>query len=241
MAINRNSYKSLVESVNEAVASTRPSTTSNSTDSTSNSWGGSNVHGAMNAYDLANILNQMMQGGAKSPSAPTVSAAPKSSKNLSSTNRASVRGGKSAVSRPTSRRISVATVKEALEILGEAQGWGSAAYGGANNAMELARFLNSQQGGGSPSLSTPKKPGGSRNLRRSGAASTSNIGNTAYSGGSTSKAPASVVAEEEDWDILDEILAEGLELYGEDGLEEILAHFAETGEMSQELADLLGE
>ena len=105
--------------------------------------------------------------------------------------------------------------------------------------MELARFLNSQQGG-SPSLSTPKKPGGSRNLRRSGAASTSNIGNTAYSGGSTSKAPASVVAEEEDWDILDEILAEGLELYGEDGLEEILAHFAETGEMSQELADLLG-
>lgn len=44
----------------------------------------------------------------------------------------------------------------------------------------------------------------------------------------------------EDFDILDEILAEGLELYGEDGLAEILADFAETGEMSQELADLLG-
>lgn len=43
----------------------------------------------------------------------------------------------------------------------------------------------------------------------------------------------------EDFDILDEILAEGLELYGEDGLAEILADFAETGEMSQELADLL--
>lgn len=43
----------------------------------------------------------------------------------------------------------------------------------------------------------------------------------------------------EDFDILDEILAEGLELYGEDGLAEILADFAETGEISQELADLL--
>ena len=49
------------------------------------------------------------------------------------------------------------------------------------------------------------------------------------------------IAEEGDWDILDEILAEGLELYGEDGLEEILTSFAVSGEMSQELADLLSD
>jgi hypothetical protein len=56
----------------------------------------------------------------------------------------------------------------------------------------------------------------------------------------TPKAPsASVVSE--DWDILDEILAEGIELYGEDGLAEILADFAETGEISDELALLLSD
>jgi hypothetical protein len=49
-------------------------------------------------------------------------------------------------------------------------------------------------------------------------------------------ASASVVSE--DWDILDEILAEGIELYGEDGLAEILADFAETGEITDELAEL---
>jgi hypothetical protein len=52
-------------------------------------------------------------------------------------------------------------------------------------------------------------------------------------------ASASVVSE--DWDILDEILAEGIELYGEDGLAEILADFAETGEISDELALLLSD
>ena len=45
----------------------------------------------------------------------------------------------------------------------------------------------------------------------------------------------------EDWDLIDEILAEGLELYGEDGLAEILADYAETGEISEELALLLSD
>lgn len=44
----------------------------------------------------------------------------------------------------------------------------------------------------------------------------------------------------EEWDEIDEILAEGIELYGEEGFTTILTHFAETGEMSKELSDLLG-
>lgn len=99
----------------------------------------------------------------------------------------------------------------------------------ANNARELAQILNSmqndRQSGSSPSVPT-------------GVAGASRKTNTP----SISKTMgATPIAENEQWDILDEILAEGLELYGEDGLAEILADFAETGEMSQELADLLSD
>ena len=45
----------------------------------------------------------------------------------------------------------------------------------------------------------------------------------------------------EDFDIIDEILAEGLDLYGEEELAEILADFEETGELSEELLDLISE
>lgn len=44
---------------------------------------------------------------------------------------------------------------------------------------------------------------------------------------------------EEGFDELDEILADGIELFGSDGLQEILADFAETGEVSEELDYLL--
>lgn len=99
----------------------------------------------------------------------------------------------------------------------------------ANNPRELAQILNSmqndKQSGSSPSVPT-------------GVAGASRKTNTP----SISKTMgATPIAENEQWDILDEILAEGLELYGEDGLTEILADFAETGEMSQELADLLSD
>ncbi len=43
----------------------------------------------------------------------------------------------------------------------------------------------------------------------------------------------------DEWDEIDEILAEGIEMYGEEGLAEILAAFAETGEISEELAEIL--
>jgi hypothetical protein len=43
----------------------------------------------------------------------------------------------------------------------------------------------------------------------------------------------------EDVDPIDLILAEGIELYGEEGMTKILADFAETGEISEELAGLI--
>ena len=53
------------------------------------------------------------------------------------------------------------------------------------------------------------------------------------------KKAAKPMAEEDEWDEIDEILAEGIDMYGEDGLVEILADFAETGELSEELVDIL--
>ena len=53
------------------------------------------------------------------------------------------------------------------------------------------------------------------------------------------KKAAKPMAEEDEWDEIDEILAEGIDMYGEDGLVEILADFAETGELSEELVDVL--
>jgi hypothetical protein len=43
----------------------------------------------------------------------------------------------------------------------------------------------------------------------------------------------------EEVDPIDLILAEGIELYGEEGMTKILADFAETGEISEELAGLI--
>ena len=112
----------------------------------------------------------------------------------------------------------------------------------------LTSQLNRMQNNG-PSATTGASKGGVRSRnnplsnRRPGTSGTSS--GTSKPAQNASKAPSVGVAgvgamsEDEEWDVLDEILAEGLELYGEDGLEEILADFAETGEMSEELADLI--
>ena len=116
----------------------------------------------------------------------------------------------------------------------------------------LSQYLNNLSQGG-PNLGVETGASGYRaNSAASRLTSTRRRGNkrpTTTGGGGTSINTGGVVGGMgggvssvglgEDFDILDEILAEGLELYGEDGLAEILADFAETGEMSQELADLL--
>jgi hypothetical protein len=132
--------------------------------------------------------------------------------------------------------------------------------------MELAAWLNSLQNKNKkPSVSrasTPKMKGGAG---RGGAISTS-AGRTVST---SSSAPGSVadsyewtaedieellaegysvedifeaveiLSEEEDFDVIDEIIAEGIELYGEENFIAILEHFNETGEIPEELVDLL--
>ena len=60
----------------------------------------------------------------------------------------------------------------------------------------------------------------------------------AASKGSPSTKPEAAVMSEE-FDFVDAILLEGLELYGEENLAIILEHFEQTGELSEELADLI--
>ena len=98
---------------------------------------------------------------------------------------------------------------------------------GSSDAYDLANILNQMQGGSS------KKSGNAVGVSKSPAAASLSPKNKSSAG--------KPIAEEEGWDILDEILAEGLELYGEEGLEEILTSFAVSGEISQELAELLSD
>lgn len=196
----------------------------------SSGWGGSGVYGAKNAEDLARILNQMQNDG---PSVSTgASKGGMKSRNNPLSNRkpgSTTTSSKPAPKKPT---VSVADVQEALDILAEAQ-WAS--------GEALSYQLNRMQNAG-PSASTGASKGGMKS--RNNPLSNRRPGSTTGSKPAPKKptvgaSGVAAMSEDEEWDILDEILAEGLELYGEDGLAEILADFAETGEMSQELADLL--
>ena len=201
-----------------------------STSSNDNSWGGSGVFGAKNAEDLARILSQMSYDG---PSASTSGKDKMRSRKSSASNRTS---SASSSSKPAAKRpatVSVADVQEALDILEELNEskWAS----GEALSYQLNRMQNS-----GPSASTGASKGGVRSRGNQ-------LSNRRPGSGTTApKAPkptlgGGVDTMSEDWDILDEILEEGIELYGEDGLAEILADFAETGEISDELALLLSD
>jgi hypothetical protein len=191
-------------------------------------WGDSRIGGARNARELAAYLNRMSTRTPSASSAGSVSG--------------SGSGGTSVVS--------------------EGIKWGDKAIGGARNARELAAWLNSQGKGkgkaSRPSMSSDTASGTSvvseakRGLSGRRLTHQLNSMMPAPSAGSASKSPSATAAGgskssgasmtvSEDWDILDEILLEGLELYGEEGLAEILADFAETGEISDELALLLSD
>lgn len=112
--------------------------------------------------------------------------------------------------------------------------WGDKAIGGAMNAMELAQWLNNQSGGMAVSSGgsvTPSTSPTAKVVRRTAKPKPS----------TTAGISEAEVVEDEDFDLIDEILAEGLELYGEEELAEILADFEQTGELSEELLDLISE
>jgi hypothetical protein len=109
----------------------------------------------------------------------------------------------------------------------------------------LTQQLQGMQNAG-PSVSDAPTKGGLRGrknplARTSGTSSTGSGPTSKPAPKPAPKTPSVSVGIAEDWDILDEILAEGIELYGEEGLAEILADFAETGEISDELALLLSD
>ena len=195
----------------------------------SSGWGGSGVFGAKNAEDLARILNQMQNDG------PSVSAGGKNKMTSRKSVLARTSGGSTTSSKPSAKKptVSVADVQEALDILEELNEskWAS----GEALSYQLNRMQNS-----GPSASTGASKGGVRSRGNQ-------LSNRRPGSGTTApKTPkptlgSGVDTMSEDWDILDEILAEGIELYGEDGLAEILSDFAETGEISDELALLLSD
>jgi hypothetical protein len=95
--------------------------------------------------------------------------------------------------------------------------------------------ISSAQGAPTPTGSRPKTR---RNMSSSNRSISSKVSGT-VSAPRAPKGPGASVMDSVEWDELDEILAEGIELYGEDTFAEILADFADTGEISEELADLL--
>lgn len=182
--INRNQYRSLLESVNGAVSGNEIS------EEKALTWGDPRIGGARNATELARYLNS--QSGASTETTPTVGARP---------------SGKKKMKKPASS----STV---------AEGWGGSEVYGANNAYELAQRLSDKSGASTSSPSTTGSRPSGKKMKKPAASTT--------------------MAESEEIDAIDEILIEGIETYGEEGMAQILAHFAETGEVSQELADLIG-
>lgn len=230
--INRDSYKSLLESVNEAVSLRNISEEANI------KWGDPSIGGARNAMELARWLNSQQGSGTSTGTKSASIGSGKKSKKKSMAEgwgSSAVGGARNAYELARNLNAQQNSVSSAGTASGPGsmggkkmkrkpssastameEGW-EGAPGGAQNAYELAQYLNTLQGSGGSSPTASKTP---------------SIG----ASGKKAKRTATVA---EEWDIIDSILAEGIELYGEDGLAEILADFAETGEISDELAELL--
>jgi hypothetical protein len=126
--------------------------------------------------------------------------------------------------------------------------WGDPSIGGAKNGAELAAWLN-KQSGGSAKPSVPTNGG----VADAQAASVSKVAQVASTIGGTSRPGTTAIAPKgkvskasmtnttmaEEWDEVDEILAEALEVFGEEDLVAILENFEETGELPQEFIDII--
>ena len=119
--------------------------------------------------------------------------------------------------------------------------WGDPSIGGAMNGAQLAAWLNSQSIGGPANPSVPNIPKtDSLWLSNSKTIGGARPGMSTITTRSKSKAPATTAASmAEEWDEVDEILAEALEMFGEEDLVTILEYFEETGELPDEFIDLI--
>ena len=232
--INRNSYRSLLESVQEAVSPatagsikggvrrTRRSQASQSAPAAGQNvqWGDSSIGGAMNAMELAQWLNSQTGGMAAaapagiSPStAPTAKAVRRTAKPKPSTTAG------------ISEEYDDDFLDQIIDELGE-----------LGEARLVAKIATRKLGKTIPTPKTPKPSastaGGMGRMTtstRPGTPSSSGPSGEKLSqflNSQTMKSPAAKpVKEDEDFDLIDEILAD----------------FEETGELSEELLDLISE
>jgi hypothetical protein len=252
MAINRKGYTSLIESVQETVSqSVNEATRSKAMKTYRMKKAGKASDEQLHQASLKSDISRLRRGGASSTTLKNAAAAARRGFNYeqnpydddddSGTIHPDSYNPKHEIDaeyqfqlRSRRSRKAARAAGKAVPSLREARWATGAALTNQLNNMQNNAPTASDSGKGK--VRTRKNP-----LSRTsgGTSSTSTSSSPKAPKGPSASGASSVVSE--DWDILDEILAEGIELYGEDGLAEILADFAETGEISDELALLLSD
>lgn len=251
--INRNSYRSLLESVQEAVTpatagiakgvvrKTRRSPASQSAPAAGQNlqWGDKAIGGAMNAMELAQWLNSQSGGMAVSSGG---SVTPSTSSSSGKAVRRTAKS-KSSTTAGISEEYDDAILDQIIDELGEARLVSKIATRKLGKTMPSGKSSTTTSGKASASTAGGMaRPTASTRPGTPSSSGPSGEKLTQFLNSQMMKSPAAKpVKEDEDFDLIDEILAEGLELYGEEELAEILADFEETGELSEELLDLISE
>lgn len=129
---------------------------------------------------------------------------------------------------------------------GSGMQWGDPSIGGAMNGAQLAAWLNSQSSGGPANPSVPNTPktdslwlSNAKTIGGARPGTTPAMTSLAPKGKVTRASMATAASMAEEWDEVDEILAEALEVFGEEDLVTILEYFEETGELPDEFIDLI--
>ena len=129
---------------------------------------------------------------------------------------------------------------------GSGMQWGDPSIGGAMNGAQLAAWLNSQSSGGPANPSVPNTPktdslwlSNAKTIGGARPGTTPSMTSLAPKGKVTRASMATAASMAEEWDEVDEILAEALEMFGEEDLVTILEYFEETGELPDEFIDLI--
>ena len=132
---------------------------------------------------------------------------------------------------------------------GSGMQWGDPSIGGAMNGAQLAAWLNSQSNNAPAPTANPTPTAMPKtdslwlsNAKTIGGArpgTTPAMTSLAPKGKVTRASMATAASMAEEWDEVDEILAEALEVFGEEDLVTILEYFEETGELPDEFIDLI--
>lgn len=132
---------------------------------------------------------------------------------------------------------------------GSGMQWGDPSIGGAMNGAQLAAWLNSQSNNAPAPTANPTPTAmpktdslwlsNSKTIGGARSGTTPAMTSLAPKGKVTRASMATAASMAEEWDEVDEILAEALEVFGEEDLVTILEYFEETGELPDEFIDLI--